>query len=329
MANAKKQQIKTTDRHGPARVAFGCLLLGLGLSWSLALLMNTASSWRMLSLFRDLAHGLGGVLCAGLPLFALTGGGLLCASARRKTSPRVFLCLLGMYLCLLTILTLVTSIGTRDNTLMNYIGGNVGGTVGETSYASFLRGAYTLRSFNGGRLAGGGLLGMLLAYPIYLLLNVAGGVTLMVLIMLVLLLVMLRLNPADAISALVERSEARRAAQQPETEEEPAPAWQPTAEVPPAEPLIRPQTVQYTTTSVQTEPEANFLVEEEDLSRTPPVTPEERGFMPVPSGELYEEHIPVTDDKPRAAAKQQPAPASAEASPAQPARRTRRQRAEE
>ena len=82
------------------------------------------------------------------------------------------------------------------------------------------------------------------------------------------------------------------------------------------EPLIRPQTVNYTTTSVQSDPEPSYLVPDDAPTMQPEAEPQpdpmmQRGFVPVESGVLYEEHIPVGE--PYA----QPA--------AEPARKTRRQ----
>ena len=167
MAQAKKAQvkIKTTDRGGMARLVIGCVLTAVGLGWFFGLFMNTSSSWSTLRFFRDTANGLGGALCILLPFFALWGGGLLYASSRRRVSYRIYLCALGMYLCLLSILTLTTSVGNRTNSLMLYIGNSNKtslGIVNNTSFTAYLRGAYNLRAFNGGQLAGGGLLGMLL-----------------------------------------------------------------------------------------------------------------------------------------------------------------------
>ena len=114
-----------------------------------------------------------------------------------------------MYLCLLGILTLVTSVSSRGNTLMNYIANNnknVLGLIDNTSFSAYLTGAYNLRGFNGGQLAGGGLLGMLIAYPVYSVFNTVGGATLLIMLELVLLLVLLRLNPAELITSMSDRT---------------------------------------------------------------------------------------------------------------------------
>lgn len=326
-AKAKNAQILTTDRGGPLRLALGGVLLAVGLGWAFAMVMGTVSAWNTLRLFRDTANGLAGVLCPLLPVFALSGGALLCVSARRRVSPRAYLLLLAMYLCMLGILTLVTSVSSRGNTLMNYIANNnknVLGLIDNTSFGAYLTGAYNLRGFNGGRLAGGGLLGMLIAYPVYSVFNIVGGATLLIMLELVLLLVLLRLNPAELITSLSDRRYQRHQQEQELAQQELPPqtnAYQSAPQPPqqyPVEPLIRPQTVSYTTTSVQSDPEPSYLVPED----APVMQPEEqmdpmmqRGFVPVESGVLYEEHIPVGD---------------AYAAPAaEPARKTRRQRAAE
>jgi len=313
MAQTKKAQIKTTDRGGMARLILGCLLIAVGMGWSFGLMLDTVSAWQVLRLFRDTANGLGGTLCILLPVFALWGGALLYASARRRVSPRIYLSALGMYICLLAILTLVTYVGGRDTSLMDYIGNNnktVLGLINNTSYGAYLKGAYNLRGFNSGRLAGGGLLGMAVAYPVYGVFQAAGGVTLLILMMLVCLLVMLRINPADLISMLGSRGYQRGQ----EQEEIQAPdiqsGWQqPPMQTPqqqfPMEPLIPPQAVNYTSTSVQSDTEPSYLVPETDISNTPPMDAVTQGFVPVQSGELYEEHIPVME------AEEAPAPAPA------------------
>ncbi|MBR1607104.1 MAG: hypothetical protein IJ664_05285, partial [Clostridia bacterium] len=310
MAQAKKAQvkIKTTDRGGMARLIVGCVLIAVGLGWFFGLFMDTSSAWYTLRFFRDTANGLGGVLCGALPFYALWGGGVLYASSRRKVSYRIYLCALGMYLCLLSILTLTTYVGNRTNPLMLYIGNSNKtslGIVNNTSFTAYLQGAYNLRAFNGGQLAGGGLLGMLLAYPLYAIFGAPGGVTLLALLMLVQLLILIRINPADIISAVSDRRYQRREEQEQYVQPEPAageetqPVWQPGTVSYPMEPLIRPQTVNYTGTSVQSDVEQSYLVNERDLTPPAPAEPEvPTGFVPVESGVLYEEHIPVMDTSP-------------------------------
>ena len=339
MAQSKKNQVKTTDRGGMARLIFSCVFVALGLAWLFGLVMDTVSAWRTLRLFRDTANGLAGALCALLPAFSLWAGGLLLASARRKTSPRVYLCALGMYLCLLAILTLVTSIGSRTISLMDYIANSNKDALhiaNNTSFGAYLTGAYNLRAFNGGQLVGGGLMGMLLAYPINNVFGPVGGVALLAVLMLILLLVMLRVNPADIVSMIGDHRYRREEEQwmeenQAQSEEPAQPTW---GEVNPCpvQPLIPQQNVQYTGTSVQSDVEPSFLVEEREFA---PPSPEDsqQSFVPVQSGVLYEEHIPVMEQTPaaekparrrRSAQKQQeeqamPARPAAQQMPAQPA----------
>ena len=124
MTQTRKTQIHTSDRGGVLRTVLGCMLVALGLGWCFGLLLNTVSAWLSLQLFRDTANGLGGVLCPLLPLFALWAGMLFCASARRHVSPRRWLCSFGIFLCLAGLLTLLTSVGSRENSLIDYISNN-------------------------------------------------------------------------------------------------------------------------------------------------------------------------------------------------------------
>ena len=302
MAQTKKAQVKTTDRGGMVRAVLACLCLAVSLGWLFGLLLDTTSAWRTLRLFRDTANGLAGALCLLLPAFALWAAGLLYASARRRVSPRAFLCALFMYLSLLAILTLTTYVGGRETTLMDYIANNNKTTLGmvnNTSYGAYLTGAYNLRAFNMGPLAGGGMLGMLLAYPINNVFGVVGGVTLLVVLMLVALLVMLRINPADIITMIGDRRYRREEAQrqeemQPAADLPPQPTWEPGMQIP-MQPIIPSQSVSYTGTSVQSDTDPTYLVEERDFIPPQPAVQQPQGFVPVQSGVLYEEHIPVTD----------------------------------
>ncbi|MBQ9196747.1 MAG: DNA translocase FtsK [Clostridia bacterium] len=302
MAQSKKAQIKTTDRGGMVRLTLGCISLALGMGWLLGMLLDTTSAWRTLRLFRDTANGLAGALCMLLPAFAVWAGGLWYASARRRVSPRVFLCALFMFLCLLAILTLTTYVGGRDITLMDYIGNNNKTTLGminNTSYGAYLTGAYNMRAFNMGKLAGGGMLGMLLAYPLNNVFGVAGSVTLLAALMLGALLVMIRMNPADLISMISNRRYRREESQrQEEYQDDPGaeqqPMWDQGIQVP-MQPIIPQQEVRYTGTSVQSDTVPSYLVEDRDFAPAQPAVNAPQGFVPVQSGVLYEEHIPVSD----------------------------------
>ena len=320
MAQTKKAQKpkkeNTTDRGGLIRTVLGCILAGIGMGWCLGLAATGASAWVTLRLFRDSVQGLGGVLCWLLPPFALWGGGLLCMSARQRIRGRVYLSSFGILMCLLALLTLVTCVGSRQTTLMNYIAnGNksVLGIVNNTSYGACLRGAYNLRAFNNGLLAGGGLLGMLVAYPVYIVFNITGGTILLILMIAVLLLILFRLNPMELIDAVSnhrykaeEKRRQRREAQAAREAQQETPQQEslPQNDLPPADPLIPAQEVHYTGTTVQSDPEATWLVNESQGVPDVPDIP--GGFTPVPSGDLYEEHIPVPQETPAPAGRPGP-----------------------
>ena len=301
MAQSKKQQITTTGRGGPVRLTLGCMLIALGCGWALALLTNTTSAFVSLQLLRDTAHGLGGVLCALLPVFALWGGALLCMSAKRRVSARAFAFALAMYFILLAIVTLWSKIG--DQTLMNYVANCNKTWLGlqeHTSYGAYLVGAYNLRAFNSGSLAGGGLLGMLLAFPLYCTyFSTAGSAFILCAVELLLLLVLFRLNPFEMWKNVNERRDRQKQEPVEEVDEEKyAPQPQMERRHVTVEPLIPQQQVTYSRgTSVQSDVEESYLVDErQQYEEYAPVTPEDRGFVPVESGVLYEEHIPVGDD---------------------------------
>ena len=285
MAQTKKQQITTSTRSGPMRMALGCVLIAIGFGWGLGLLVNTASVFSVLQFLRDTAHGLGGTLCTLLPVFALWGGVMLCVSARRKVSVRAYLIALVMYVILLSILTLWSSVSGQN--LMTFVANCNKSWLGmqeHTSYGAYLVGAYNLRAFNGGMLAGGGLLGMLLAYPLYCTyFGTAGSAFILCAVELLLLLWLLRLNPFEMWKNVNVRRDARMQGQEEVDEEEYAPQPQPQRVQMHVEQLIPQQQVTYSRgTSVQSDVQESFLVPEQqryEEYREP--TPQDRGFVPV------------------------------------------------
>lgn len=311
----KAPQVLTTARGGHVRLTFGCILIGLGLGWALALVMNTAPAWMSMRLLRDTANGLGGVMCGVLPILVLWGGALLCMSARHKVAVRMYLLAWGIFLCAEAVATLVTSIGTRENTLMNYIANcnrSVRGLTNNTTYGAYLSGAYYLRAFNGGMLAGGGLLGMLLAYPLQSIFGVRGAVVLLIGLAGIMVLIIPRVNYAEMIrKAMSERDKRRKAVKEesPEEEAQPVPEQQMSMEHPARrhkpDPVIQPQTVNYTneTTYVPNEIEESYLVKDEAPAAR---SRSRRGFVPVETGVLYEEHIPVGDQVQQSAPEEAP-----------------------
>lgn len=300
MAQSKKQQITTTARGGPVRMALGCILIALGCGWGMALLANTTSVFVSLQLLRDTAHGLAGSLCALLPVFAIWGGAQLCMSSRRRASSRAFWIALCMYVILLAILSLWTKIG--DQTLMTYIANCNKTWLGlqdHTSFGAYLTGAYNLRAFNGGTLAGGGLIGMLLAFPLYCTyFGTAGSAFILCAVELLLVLVLFRLNPFEMWRTVSVRRDERQQEQPEADEEEYAPQTEPQRRQVAMEPLIPQQQVTYSRgTSVQSDVEESYLVPEQpQYEEYQQPTPQDRGFVPVETGVLYEEHIPVGDD---------------------------------
>ncbi len=291
MTQTRKTQIHTSDRGGVLRTVLGCMLVALGLGWCFGLLLNTVSAWLSLQLFRDTANGLGGVLCPLLPLFALWAGMLFCASARRHVSPRRWLCSFGIFLCLAGLLTLLTSVGSRENSLIDYISNNnktILGMVDNTSFGACLTGAYNLRGFNGGHLAGGGLLGMLIAFPVYHIFNVVGGAALLILLILVLLMGLLRLNPAELVSMIGERRYRRGQ----EQDEQPAEPVEPVGQTSmfSAPPVMAQNEYHSPIPSGESEP--SYLVPDTPISplSSAPAPMEESYARPQ---EQYREEIPV------------------------------------
>ncbi|MCQ2453964.1 MAG: hypothetical protein MJ136_05345 [Clostridia bacterium] len=260
--------VETTERSGPARLVFGCLFIALGLLWLMGITFRDATQFNLLRLFRDNAHGLCGVLNSLLPLFSIFGGAMLAVSSRHPVRSRFFWIPAAMFVLLCGILTLTARVSTTG--LVDYVRVTIGREMrmmNPDSLPACLIGAYNVRSFNNGMLAGGGLLGMTVAYPLYTILNTATGIAVLVIAEIALFLWLIRFDVSAALALIgktAANAAARRKAQQrpePEAVEEAEP--EPMTDVEPPRVFIPTQQVRFTTT-VSSDPIAEYLVPEAD-----------------------------------------------------------------
>ncbi len=194
------------------RTIIGIVLLSVGALAFVSLI--TEIEGEVFRLVRPVVQGLAGGLCLLLPLFVAWAGVLVAFSARKKMKSRAILLSFTVYLCLLALIVLVSHHpDTRgpyiDMTLMDYIRivnqGNM--AVNPDNYPDYLKQAYLLCSPRG---ESGGLLGMLLAWPLYMGLGIAGGVAVLGLSILGLLILLSRLDVRTIAYNLKERSSQRR-----------------------------------------------------------------------------------------------------------------------
>lgn len=147
-------------------LAGGLLLIALGVLIFLSVVMGMAGD--VFAGMRQISHGLAGSLAWLLPLFPVWGGVLIILSTYRKTPLRTFLLALLLYLLVLTSLNLISRIGSTS--LMQYFAQqnyNKGQT--PTAFDAYLARSYEM----GVKGYAGGVLGMLLAWPLYRLIGSA------------------------------------------------------------------------------------------------------------------------------------------------------------
>ncbi len=196
----------TTGRGAALYITLGVVLLTLGCAWGLALIQG--ESGYAMALMKHLVQGLAGTMCPGLPLLLIWAGAKMTVSARHRVSVRDILIVSALYLLALAFFALTATLSTGTH-YMDYVRVHVNG-LGlpmrfSAQYSGFLHKAYS-----DGAGSAGGLLGMLIAYPLERFFTRIGGLILVILLMLALLLLLIRLNPAAMIRSLSERAEKRR-----------------------------------------------------------------------------------------------------------------------
>ncbi|MGN0778721.1 MAG: DNA translocase FtsK [Aristaeellaceae bacterium] len=182
MPAKKKQSKPKTPRHTPAysadamalHLVGGLLLIALGVLIFLSVV--TGMSGDVFAGMRQVCYGMTGVLAFLLPIFPVWGGVLVLLSVYRKAPLRAFLLAVGLYVLLLAAVNLISTSGSPAVPLMRYFYTlNLNRGQNPSGFDTYLARSYELGC---SRMAGGGALGMLLAWPLYFLLGnaVLGGV---------------------------------------------------------------------------------------------------------------------------------------------------------
>jgi len=149
---------------------------------------------------RRIVQGLGGTLCLGVPLFIIWGGLVMLLSAYRKTSLRAFILLFLFFVCVLGILNMIYKTSTQ--TLMEYYAQTTDGT-----YFGVLQKSYAVSAAQG---SSGGVLGMLVAWPLATFIGTVGGVIILSLLCLICLLFFSRFDFVGSIRQLRENMSVNR-----------------------------------------------------------------------------------------------------------------------
>ena len=188
------------------RILAGLMLIALGLLIFLSIAMSMPGD--VFAGVKQVSRGLAGGLAFLLPVFPVWGGGLMLFSVQRKVPLRPFVMACACYLLALTAAVLVSYTGSPAVPLMeHFMQLNRARTGQPNAYDQFLARAYEQGANRG---VSGGLLGMLLAWPVWRLLGVIPGAIVTILLAIVAAMAMLRLTPAR-IMALVRRGSDARA----------------------------------------------------------------------------------------------------------------------
>ena len=179
MAAQKKAQKKKTQPQWSSdqlliRYLLGLTLVALGVLIFLSVALSMSGA--VFAGTRQICYGLAGSLAFLLPVIPIWGGVLVILSTRVKPSLRAWSLAVLMYLLALNLVNLLSTTGSPATSLMGYIR-QMNLTKSYISapdaYEAFLGQAYNAGASSR---MGGGLLGMLLSWPLWKALGIVGGV---------------------------------------------------------------------------------------------------------------------------------------------------------
>mgnify|MGYP000921239824 CR=1 FL=1 len=159
------------------RSVTGIVLIALGLLGLLSMMAGLRGS--AFEMVRAVMRGLGGVLCLGIPVFLIWGGVLLCFSARQSMPLRGIILMFILYLSILAIFNLLSSVGA--DSFMAHVGQYNRNRLSPEpeSFLSMLEGSYQLcDKYN----TFGGALGMLLGWVLWTYVGTTGSMVVLVLL---------------------------------------------------------------------------------------------------------------------------------------------------
>ena len=295
-ANKKQKNqpaLATTGRGAALYIALGIAALTLGCAWLLSLYMGAGS--QVLTQLSLALQGLCGPLCPILPMFLIWGGVKLLVATRHRVSARSYWILFALYLLILSGYTLTAQVAGGQSYL-EYVGAQNTRLMlsNPEGFTAYLNQAFMQRTSGAG-----GLLGMLIAYPLWRLITRIGGVLLTVICALALLFILFRVNPGDLFRSASDYQERRRLKRaqraQEATAQDQQQAYGPVVqEAPmpaPAEPAQAAPASYY-------DPAPVYDARAAYAPAAPqPAAQDSQGFYPV-QPDLYDERFPLHDDPP-------------------------------
>ncbi|MBR4537986.1 MAG: hypothetical protein IKO52_03975 [Clostridia bacterium] len=283
--------VHTTGRGAALCVTLGMFMLTLGFA-SVLSMTGIQESYVLYQLYWALL-GLCGPLCPGLVFLLIWGGAKLLVSSRHRVSARNFFLVTALYLLVLAGYTLIARVPQGGGNFLPYMDfvtrqAEYAGFSVQNEFAACLNQAYLQRSTGAG-----GMLGMLIAWPLKNMLTRVGASILVGGLIAALLMILLRLHPGNWFQAASDWGEKMREKRGQSQEEQPAPAQ----ENRPVE-----QAPLYSDADAQTE-----QITPPDYYRAAPIynakpaspspKPDEQGFYPV-QPDLYEERFPAEEKRP-------------------------------
>ena len=227
---AKKQKAPvppaptTTGRGAALYIALGIFLLTLGTAWLLPF-FGIQEGYVINQLFMMLM-GLCGSLCPGMVILCFWAGAGLLVACRHRVSVRNFFFVLSLYLLTLAAYTLIARVqsGLGTSPYLDYMRRQAEALspMGQSDFSTCLNLAYAQRTTGAG-----GLLGMLIAYPLSHLITRIGAEILVIALMLILFCALFRLHPGRWFHMLSEKEEKRRAIRDQMRQEQTAQQGQP------------------------------------------------------------------------------------------------------
>lgn len=210
---------QSTDRGGAVVLPLGILLIAWGFMMLLGITLQTSAM--SLQILKNMALGLGGGLSFLVPLFVIWLGVLFCVSSKRYVSFYPFVIALLILMSLGALLTLLVTVAQENQRLMGYIQ-SLNALVRKSPYpqsmGEYINAAYHqyYHSFaSAAFLPGGGVVGMLLAYPLWITLGDIGAMALLIIMLIGLIFAFLRVSPVKLAHQISHQMGQRKAQSQP------------------------------------------------------------------------------------------------------------------
>lgn len=206
----KKNKLRAYSADGMAtHLVGGLVLVALGVMIFLAVAINMSGG--VFAGLRQVCGGLAGGLAFALPVLPIWGGILIIISTQRKAPVRPYVLFAVLFLLILAVLGLFSR---STSWWMDDLYTASTSTATPGAYDLFL--AYAYRKGSSG--LGCGVLGMLLAWPLWKLAGPVGGGIIAVLLACVTFTFMIRLDWRKLFGHMQEKQDMRRAAQEQEAQ---------------------------------------------------------------------------------------------------------------